>query len=98
MLLLIESIICLIPKGTTRSQVLCDACRLVACLSLGYLYYSLGARIVSKVYNTVSDVVEGTAAGSKAETFVVDCWMGGTVVVGAACLGGRRTTFASACW
>jgi hypothetical protein len=44
--LVIKSIICLVSEGTVRSQVLCDVCRLVACLSLGYLYYSLGARIV----------------------------------------------------
>ena len=46
MLLVIKSIICLVPEGTVRNQVLYDVCRLVAGLSLGYLYYSLGARIV----------------------------------------------------
>jgi hypothetical protein len=46
----------------------------------------------------VSDVVEDTIVGSKAVASVLNDWMGGTAVIDrAACSGGWRTTFATAC-
>jgi hypothetical protein len=97
MLLVIKSIVCLVPEGTFRSQVLCDVCRLVACLSLWDISTTvLALGLFGEMCNTVSDVVETPPQGAKAS--VVNCWMGGTAVIdGAARSRGRRTTFARAC-
>jgi len=46
MILVIKSIICLVPEGRVRGQVLWDAWRLIVRLFLGYLYCSLGVGIV----------------------------------------------------
>lgn len=66
MLLVIESTICLVPEGKVRGQVLWDVCPLVTC-------FSLGVTTTISALELLSDVVEGTAAGSEAKALVVNC-------------------------
>jgi hypothetical protein len=83
-------------RSVAKSSVMSAAWSPVSLWDISTTVLALG--LFGEVCNTVSDVVEGTAAGSEAKASVVDCWMGGIAVVdGAACSGGRRTTFARAC-
>ena len=82
--------------SVAKSSVMSAAWSPVSLWDISTTALTLG--LFGEVDNIVSDVVEGTAAGSKAKASVVNCWMGGTAVAdGAACSGGRRTTFARDC-
>jgi hypothetical protein len=82
-------------RSVAKSSVMSAAWPPVSLWDISTTVLALG--LFGEVCNTVSDVVEDTAAGSEAKASVVNCWMGGTAVIdGAACSGGRRMTFARA--